>query len=255
MTDNRQEMVSDSDNDRAAELEMRKRSRRSFLLAGISAAAGITAFNWLRTRPDDGAVSWPLRRVLEFNERLSHTRFSNAHLAPNFPTELAETPRENGGVGLNEEIDLRSWSLKVLNAPGPKPIELTLADIKSLPRVEMVTELHCIEGWSQVVYWAGARFSSLMDKVSAASRYVSLETPNSAYYVGFDIESATHPQTLLCYEINGRPLTPEHGAPLRLATPIKYGIKNIKRIGTIRFTNTRPADYWAERGYDWYAGL
>jgi len=48
---------------------------------------------------------------------------------------------------------------------------------------------------------------------------------------------------------------PEHGAPLRLATPVKYGIKNIKRIGTIRFTNTRPADYWAERGYDWYAGL
>src|SRR5439155_19965059 len=167
-----------------------ERSRRSFLLAGISAAAGITAFNWLRTRPDDGAVSWPLRRVLEFNERLSHTRFSNAHLAPNFPTELAETPRENGGVGLNEEIDLRSWSLEVLNAPSPKPIELTLADIKSLPRVEMVTELHCIEGWSQVGYWAGARFSSLIDKVSAASRYVSLETRNSAYYFGFDIESA-----------------------------------------------------------------
>ena len=50
------------------------------------------------------------------------------------------------------------------------------------------------------------------------------------------------------------PLTPEHGAPLRLAIPLKYGIKNIKRIGTIRFTDARPADYWAERGYDWYAG-
>jgi DMSO/TMAO reductase YedYZ molybdopterin-dependent catalytic subunit len=47
----------------------------------------------------------------------------------------------------------------------------------------------------------------------------------------------------------------EHGAPLRLAIPVKYGIKNIKRIGTIRFTGQRPADYWAERGYDWYSGL
>jgi DMSO/TMAO reductase YedYZ molybdopterin-dependent catalytic subunit len=74
------------------------------------------------------------------------------------------------------------------------------------------------------------------------------------YYVGLDIESALHPQTLLCYEMNGLPLTLAHGAPLRLFTPVKYGIKSIKRIGTIRFTNQRPRDYWAERGYDWYAG-
>jgi DMSO/TMAO reductase YedYZ molybdopterin-dependent catalytic subunit len=50
-------------------------------------------------------------------------------------------------------------------------------------------------------------------------------------------------------------LTLEHGAPLRLVTPVKYGIKNIKRIGTLAFTAKRPADFWAERGYDWYAGL
>jgi DMSO/TMAO reductase YedYZ molybdopterin-dependent catalytic subunit len=66
--------------------------------------------------------------------------------------------------------------------------------------------------------------------------------------------SALHPQTLLCYEMGGQPLTPDHGAPLRLVIPVKYGIKNLKQIGTIRFTDHRPADYWAERGYDWYAG-
>ena len=67
--------------------------------------------------------------------------------------------------------------------------------------------------------------------------------------------AAFHPQTLLCYEMNGEPLDTQHGALLRLVIPVKYGIKNIKRIGTIRFTDERPADYWAERGYDWYAGL
>ena len=46
-----------------------------------------------------------------------------------------------------------------------------------------------------------------------------------------------------------------HGAPLRLAMPIKYGYKQIKQIGLIRYTNTRPDDYWANLGYDWYAGL
>jgi DMSO/TMAO reductase YedYZ molybdopterin-dependent catalytic subunit len=77
---------------------------------------------------------------------------------------------------------------------------------------------------------------------------------SNGYYVGLDMASALHPQTLLVYEMEGRPLTPEHGAPLRLFTPVKYGIKSLKRIGTIRFTDERPPDFWAERGYDWYAG-
>ena len=79
-------------------------------------------------------------------------------------------------------------------------------------------------------------------------------TPDELYYVGLDIASALHPQTLLCYEMNGEPLTAGHGAPLRLVTPLKYGIKHLKRIGTIAFADTRPKDYWAELGYDWDAG-
>jgi DMSO/TMAO reductase YedYZ molybdopterin-dependent catalytic subunit len=79
-------------------------------------------------------------------------------------------------------------------------------------------------------------------------------TSDEGYYVGFDIPSILHPQTLLAYEMNGAPLTLEHGAPLRLATPTKYGIKQIKRIGRIEYTDKRPRDFWAERGYDWYSG-
>jgi DMSO/TMAO reductase YedYZ molybdopterin-dependent catalytic subunit len=69
------------------------------------------------------------------------------------------------------------------------------------------------------------------------------------------MKSAMHPQTLLAFEHNGQPLTAEHGAPLRLVIPVKYGIKNIKRIGSIRYTNRKADDYWAEQGYDWFAGL
>ena len=61
-------------------------------------------------------------------------------------------------------------------------------------------------------------------------------------------------EELLAYELDGQPLSWQHGAPLRLAIPVKYGIKNIKRLALIRYTNIRPADFWAERGYDWYAG-
>ncbi|MGI8812703.1 MAG: molybdopterin-dependent oxidoreductase [Pyrinomonadaceae bacterium] len=146
---------------------------------------------------------------------------------------------------------------------------LSLDDIKRLPRVEMTTELKCIEGWSVVVNWAGTRFSDFLalylpstmhGSQADISRphefvpYVSMVTPDGGYYVGMDMPSIMHPQTLLCYEMNGAPLTMEHGAPLRLVTTTKYGIKQIKRIGRIVFTDVRPADFWAERGYDWYSG-
>ncbi|HWD39394.1 MAG TPA: molybdopterin-dependent oxidoreductase [Fimbriimonas sp.] len=75
------------------------------------------------------------------------------------------------------------------------------------------------------------------------------------YFVGLDVASALHPQTMLCYELNGKPLTLDHGAPLRLVIPTKYGVKNIKRIGAITYSKTRPEDLWAKDGYDWYAGL
>jgi DMSO/TMAO reductase YedYZ molybdopterin-dependent catalytic subunit len=86
------------------------------------------------------------------------------------------------------------------------------------------------------------------------TKYVSLVTPDHEYFVGWDIESILHPQTLLAYEMNGHPLTSEHGAPLRLVSTTKYGIKQLKRIGRIEFTDQRPRDYWAEFGYDWYSG-
>ena len=147
---------------------------------------------------------------------------------------------------------------------------LTLDDIKALPRTEMITELKCIEGWSIIVQWAGVRFSDFAAKylpnTTDGSRpdvagspeklvpYVSLSTPDNGYFVGWDMPSVLHPQTLLAYEMNGEPLLPEHGAPLRLASPTKYGIKLLKRIGRIEFTTERSRDYWAESGYDWYSG-
>ena len=168
-------------------------------------------------------------------------------------------------------LDLAQWRLQLESVGSqPRTQALTMDDIKELPHVEMVTELKCIEGWSDPVHWGGVRLVDFADKYGAATksggkasvpphpgdvfRYVSLETPDRGYYVGLDIESALHAQTLLCYEMNGEPLTAEHGAPLRLVTPLKYGIKHIKRIGKIVFTDQRPADYWAEQGYDWYAG-
>lgn len=189
-------------------------------------------------------------------------------------SEMRDTSRQHEQIDAKEKPGANEMPPEMMDRAAAMQMKtpgllLTLDDIKNLPRVEMTTELKCIEGWSTVVNWAGARFSDFLQRFLPNTKngsppdvsrtqdfvpYVSLVTPDGGYYVGMDMPSILHPQTLLCYEMNGEPLTLAHGAPLRLVTPTKYGIKQIKRIGRIAFTAERPADFWAERGYDWYSG-
>ncbi len=232
--------------------EIARVTRRSLLTGGIAALAGTAAWEWLRSRPADGNLPWPLRIGLRVNEQLTNDYFNDARLARIYPASAIQESRENGDVGLDDEVD-PNWQLKMGD------LSLSLADLKAMPKTEMITQFKCIEGWSFVAKWGGVRFRDFVAKYapkeSLTNAYVALATPDREYYVGLDMKSAMHPQTLLAYEMNGEPLKAEHGAPLRLAIPLKYGVKNLKNIGTIAFSNTRPPDYWAERGYDWYAGF
>ena len=233
--------------------EIARKTRRSFLVGGLAAAAGYAGYRWISNREPAMGTPGPLRKTLEVNESLARAYYRSGRLAPQFLVTEARMPKVNGVVGIDDDgFDAAAWKLLL-----DDKAQLTMADIRSLPRVDSVTEIKCIEGWSEVCHWTGARFSDFAEKFApgARTKYVSMVTPNQGYFVGLDIESAMHPQTLLCYEMNSAPLTAEHGAPLRLVIPVKYGIKNIKRIGSIQFTDQRPQDYWANEGYDWYAGL
>lgn len=237
--------------------QLTARTRRAFLTMGVGAAAGYGGWHWLGARPE-GGLAQPLRRMLRFNERVASAYYDQSHRVPTFPSGRVQNMRLNGDIGLGDDFDPRSWQLIVRRAANEPSRRLTLADIQALPKVEHATQLKCIEGWSVIMHFVGARFSDFTAAFapeSARAPYVSMQTPDEQYFVGLDTPSALHPQTLLCYEMNGAPLTMEHGAPLRLAIPVKYGIKGIKRIGAITYTSQRPRDYWAEEGYDWYAGL
>ncbi|MEO7143900.1 MAG: molybdopterin-dependent oxidoreductase [Bryobacteraceae bacterium] len=243
----------------APERELAARTRRAFLTLGVAAAAGYGGWEWLRTRPEEDGSARPFRRMLQFNERIAGKYYDESHLAPTFPAARVQKMRTNGDIGLGDDFDPGTWHLTVNHLTEPHQLRrLNLADIQALPKREHITRLQCIEGWSVVTHWAGTRFADFTAHFapeSARARFVSLQTPDDGYFVGLDMPSAMHPQTLLCYEMNGAPLAMEHGAPLRLFTPVKYGIKSIKRVGAISYTDKRPRDYWAEEGYDWYAGL
>jgi DMSO/TMAO reductase YedYZ molybdopterin-dependent catalytic subunit len=248
------------------ERELKRLSRRSFLWSGVAITSGVTGLvqfnkNAPREKNADGTDNEEgtkqfFRSVLQTNERIFSKGFSDTHLAPEFDAKLAVTPRNNYH-GETPEIDLDAWRLDILGQ------ELTLADLKKLPEITQTSELKCVEGWSAIVTWTGCRFRDFA-KVYApppGTQYVSmLSEPEGVdeemyYYVGLDLASCLHPQTMLAWGMNGEDLTSGHGAPLRLVMPHKYGIKNIKLITTIEYSAERPVDYWADRGYDWYAGL
>jgi DMSO/TMAO reductase YedYZ molybdopterin-dependent catalytic subunit len=258
MTDRHREIVL---SDPEAKRELSRLTRRGFLVAGIAALGGVGAYEWITKAPQVDSAPWPQRKVLDLNGRISHAYLSDSHLIPEYPESQIGPIKVNGDIGVTSDFDPKHWRLGVASGgEDASPLfNLTMADIITLPKITMSPRFCCIEGWSVVQSWGGARFSDFTKRYfppgQKLPQYVYMATPGEDYYVGLDMKSALHPQTLLAYEHNGRPLEPEHGAPLRLVIPVKYGIKSIKRIGLIRYTNDRPGDYWAEEGYDWFAGL
>jgi DMSO/TMAO reductase YedYZ molybdopterin-dependent catalytic subunit len=242
------------------EQEMSRRTRRGFIALGAGAVAAVAGWEWLNTGYQSGGdIPAPLRAVLGLNERVVRsTLFSDNHLVKTYPASAIGTLKENGDEGMSDDFDPDDWSLQVMPRGGGQPVALNLDDIRKLPRYEETIDFKCVEGWSVVTQFAGARLSDFTAKFAPGwgkAGYVGMATPDGGYYVGLDAPSAMHPQTLLAYQMNGEDLADEHGAPLRLVIPVKYGIKNIKRIGRIAYGETQPQDYWQQRGYDFYAGL
>jgi hypothetical protein len=242
----------------------KRKSLIAFLVFFAMIAIAWAGWKWLVRQPLDngirGGIQKPLRKVLDINEEVYRGLYSTKHLIKEYPRkDAAKRARVNGNIGLDEDIfDAATWKLQIVKSTGDT-LFLTMDDIKKLPKIDVVFNFKCIEGWSQITWWSGVRFSEVIKRYGLEKetqmKYVGMITPDEEYYVGIDMPSILQPQTILCYELNGAPLPMNQGYPLRLIIPVKYGVKHLKRIGTISFSNTRPPDYWAERGYDYYTGL
>lgn len=247
------------------EQKIKRRTFISFGLFTAYAAGAYGAWRWLYKSADEPAgitagAHRPLRRALNkteiFFRRLT---FNENHLVKTYPREMAaKVIRHNSDIGSKGKLPPENWKLQVRKNSG-EILQITLNELMALPKTEITYDFKCVEGWDQIQHWAGVKFSDFIAhyklEPEAKSQYVGLETPDKQYYVGIDMPSAMHPQTLLAYQMNDVLLSGNHGQPLRLIIPVKYGIKNLKRIGSITFSNTRPRDYWAEQGYDYYSGL
>ena len=160
-----------------------------------------------------------------------------------------------------------TWKLEVAGLV-KQPTAFTLEDLKALPARTQITRHDCVEGWSAIAKWKGVPLAEIMRKVEpeARARYVvfhcmDADDDGNSFYESIDFRDASHPQTILAYEMNGRPLPVPHGAPLRLRVETQLGYKMAKYIRRIQFVESfkeiaqGKGGYWEDRGYEWYAGI
>ncbi|MDQ2872059.1 MAG: molybdopterin-dependent oxidoreductase, partial [Candidatus Eremiobacteraeota bacterium] len=131
-----------------------------------------------------------------------------------------------------------------------------------------ITRHDCVEGWSAIAQWDGVKLADVLAIVEPRpnARYVifhsmDIDQQNAPYYESLDLRQARHPQTLLALRMNGRPITPDRGAPVRLRVPLQLGYKSAKWVRRIEVAATLSSayggrgGYWEDQGYEWYAGV
>ena len=231
--------------------------RRDFLRLGIVAgpAALVAGCGW-----DGGPlVKSKLATMSRLNDWVGENILqSSKRLAKVYPVSARSTAMP--GYHISREmptLDIaKPWALQV-GGEVKAPAALTLEMLQQLPRITYTVKHHCVEGWTAVATWTGVPFSAVAALVQPTdrARYARFDSFDSDYYNGWDLASAMHPQTILAYAFNDRPLMPDHGAPLRLYSPIKLGYKLTKYLTRVTFTSSRPGGYWEDQGYPWLGGI
>jgi methionine sulfoxide reductase catalytic subunit len=122
------------------------------------------------------------------------------------------------------------WELAIGGLVG-RPLKLKVADLQQFPEVSQSSRLKCVQCWSGRVLWEGFRGTDLFRLVQPqpSGTWVRVDCADR-YYDYVRMEDLLNPRTLFALKMNGEPLAPEHGAPLRLVIPFKYGYKSSKLI-------------------------
>jgi DMSO/TMAO reductase YedYZ molybdopterin-dependent catalytic subunit len=151
-----------------------------------------------------------------------------------------------------------------------KPAAFSLADLRALPSRTQITRHDCVEGWSAIGKWKGAKLSALLEavRVKPEARYVVFYCADpmeadgtSPYYESIDMDDAYHVQTILAYDLNDKKLPVANGAPIRLRVERQLGYKHAKYVMRLELVANLDkiaggkGGYWEDQGYEWYAGI
>ncbi|MGB2637173.1 MAG: molybdopterin-dependent oxidoreductase [Candidatus Acidiferrum sp.] len=248
-------------------------SRRKLITTGIVAAAGVTglgvaahlAQKYGLVPPDHGGI-FGLGETLTYASQRLLTRHS---LAREFSrSQISKRPVPNEMPPLNDAYKrlqaggFADWRLSV-DGMVAQPGAFSLAQLRSYPSRNQITQLACEEGWSYIAEWTGVPLSHVLDIVGVQpqARYVVYFSIDPDWWESIDMADALHPQTFLAYGLNGDELPVGNGGPLRLRLPRQVGYKSVKFITHMTVTDSLKrfgkglGSAAPEAGYAWYAGI
>ncbi|HSQ80921.1 MAG TPA: molybdopterin-binding protein [Casimicrobiaceae bacterium] len=213
----------------------------------------------------------------KLNERVATLVTGRKAMAQEFtPADLSPTFRSNGTSNPDNPAyqalaasGFADYRLEVAGLVA-RPRSFSLADLHALPSRTQITRHDCVEGWSAIGKWEGAKLSALLDAVepTAKARYVVFRCADpmdddggSPYYESIDMDDAYHVQTILAYKLDDRPLPVANGAPIRLRVERQLGYKHAKYVMRVELVESFAhigggnGGYWEDQGYQWYAGI
>jgi DMSO/TMAO reductase YedYZ molybdopterin-dependent catalytic subunit len=197
--------------------------------------------------------------------------FSEAEVSKNFRANGSTNPDDPAYVA-HAQAGFADWKL-IVDGLVERPLELSLAELRAQPARTQITRHDCVEGWSDIAKWTGARLGPLLDRagVKREARYIVFHCADSLqpapdgsgrYYESIDLVDAHHPQTILAYAMNDQPLPIAHGAPVRLRVERQLGYKQAKyvmrleAVADLAQVRGGKGGYWEDHnGYEWYAGI
>lgn len=231
-------------------------TRRLFLkrAAGLGTLTLLTGCDAV----DSHSVENALQYMSRFNDRVQALLFDPNRLAPEYRPDQVMRPFPFNGFYSSDkapEIDPASYRLELAGKIAERR-PWTLKDLYALPQTTQITRHVCVEGWSAIGSWTGARFSDFLQRVGAdlTAPYVALRCADG-YWTSIDMPTALHPQTQMTFAFDGKVLPRIYGFPMKLRMPTKLGFKNPKHVTAIEVTDRFPGGYWEDQGYNWFSGL
>ena len=257
-------------------------TRRSLLARGGALLSTLALAGCDKLVGSDAAQS-AYHRVETFTREIQEAILSRRQLAPEYAeADISPTFYANGSTDPDDpeykrlaKDGFKNYKLSVAGLV-ETPLDLSLKDLREqFPARTQITRHDCVEGWSCIGKWTGVPLSLVLAKagVKPEANYVlfrcydtmddgsNLSDEPTHFYGTIDLQAADHPQTILAFEMNGKPLEVQYGAPLRLRVERQLGYKMNKYIKRIELVEDfadvggGKGGYWEDNGYQWYAGI
>ena len=252
-------------------------SRRTALRAALAGVGAVSLAGCDRLSNNAAFVD-----VLKSAQNLSHgvqrivagrkamaQEFSQADVAAHFKANGTLMPTDADYQVLVKD-GFKDWKLQI-GGLVEKPAAFTLAELRAMPARTQITRHDCVEGWSCIGQWKGVRMSHLLNlaQVRPEAKFAVFhcldmmeeDDEDTLYYESVDLDDAFHEQTILAWELNGKPLPVENGAPLRARIERQLGYKQPKYLHRVELVASfdelagGKGGYWEDQGYNWYGGI